>query len=107
MSIPLSIPDQESGAILRALDLEAKADEGLVRRVIKDKSGPPKHIIPWGDLPLGTAGQQIRYFTRVADGTEWEIVKAHRYRFPDGTTTSIDPLYICMDEVVLQREERH
>lgn len=106
MSILVTISDQERGAVLRELNLEFKADEGLARRVIKDMPGPPKYIRPLGNLPDGTTGQQIRYYTKVADGSEWHIVKAHRYRFPDGNTTSIDPFYFRLNDVILVREER-
>ena len=84
--------------IFHSLDLEAKADD-IIDIIIETLPGPPKHITPKGDLPVGTVSEIVRYKVRA---TNWVVVKAHQYRLPNGTIRGgPDPKYICLDDIVL------
>ncbi len=103
---PVQLSDQERYAIFLELNIPTKVIQGWIEEEIKT-SHRPQYIEPLGDLPVGTVGQQIKYFVKLANGERWELAKVHQYRLPDGTIRGgPDPLYICLDDVVLTRTEK-
>lgn len=97
------LPDLERYHIFEILDLPSKVGKGLIELTIRTHFGPPEYIVPFGDLPEGTVSQILRY--RLPPPNGWKLVKAHQYLLPDGTIRGPDPLYICIDELVVGRSK--
>ena len=98
------LPDRERYHIFEILDLFSKVKRGVIEIKVKSHPGPPKYIVPFGDLPEGTVSQTLQFRLPLPSG--WKIVKAHQYLLPDGSIRGgPDPLYICIDDLVIARAQ--
>ena len=91
------IPDDIRYSLLDALRLDEKVPD-IVHLEIKQLKGPPRFIVPYGDLPVGTVSEILNFTVRI---NGWKLVRAHQYRLPDGTVKAgPDPKYIKIDDAV-------
>ena len=105
--IPVRLTDTERYGVLRELDLENKARNGLIQRVTNNRPGPPKYIRGKFPFPVGTIPQMITYSIQPQTGRLWILAKVHQYQLPDGSIRGgPDPLFIRLDDVVLTRMEK-
>ena len=59
--IKVTVEDDYRYHLFEILDLSAKVERGQIELVIKRMPGPPKYIVPNGDLPEGTISQILVY----------------------------------------------